>query len=402
MVSGIRRDRRILTGVIFVVMVAQVIIYPSVPELIALFDAPRTIDAGMWFLIAEYVAFIGFAAVWGSISDTVGHRRLLVMIGAFGGGVAYLSLGVLPSFGVGFGGAIAARFIGGLFIVGAFSLGITMLMDLVGGNGRNMGAAGFAIGGGAAVGSVVGGQLGDIEPLAPVFASGALLIVSGVLVLLIDDHLQAQTNPLALGPVVTQLRIRPSLFVPFGFGFVDRLTAGFFSLVGVFYFRETFDLSAGGAGMTLALFFLPFALLQYPFGSLSDRRGRLVPIVGGSVAYGVVIISIGLVNSYPLAAGLMFVIGICGALVSPTTMALVSDLADDTDHGTAMGGFNIFGSLGFLCGFLIGGTVTELIGYRSAFLLVGSFEIAIAVVLLPAVYRLTRGQTTARRMSHSD
>jgi MFS family permease len=173
------------------------------------------------------------------------------------------------------------------------------------------------------------------------------------------------------------------------------LTAGFFSLVGVFYFGDVFGLDAAGVGIALALFFVPFALLQYPLGSLSDRIGRFLPVVVGSIGYGVTIIAVGLASTVELAMGLMVLVGIAGAFVAPATMALVTDLVDSTERGVAMGGFNVFGSLGFLTGFLIGGIVGSATDYLTAFLVVGGLEIGIALVAFPAVRRLASTPTLA-------
>ena len=400
-----------LAVVVWAVLVSQVLLYPGLDGLIVALGAPGSVSAGMWFLVAEYGAFVSFALVWGAASDALGRRAPLVVAGAVGGAASYLLLASLPALGVGFGGALAVRVLGGAFTIGAFSLGITMLMDLAGGNGRNMGAAGIAIGLGAALGSVVGGQLAALSPFGPVYAGAAVLTAAGLVALTVDETATTEataaetpaveSTPTAadhrgLGAAVDTLRARPALGVPFAFGFVDRLTAGFFSLVGVFYFGDVFGLDAAGVGIALALFFLPFALLQYPLGSLSDRIGRFVPVVAGSVGYGVTIIAVGLAPTVEVAMGLMALVGVAGAFVAPATMALVSDLVDPAERGVAMGGFNIFGSLGFLTGFLIGGVVGSSTDYLTAFLVVGGLEIAIAVVAFPAVRRLaTAGQPAA-------
>ena len=139
------------------------------------------------------------------------------------------------------------------------------------------------------------------------------------------------------------------------------------------------------------LFFAPFALLQYPMGALSDRIGRTVPIVAGSALYGLGVIAVGLAPSLDLARAAMVLVGVLGALVAPATMALITDIARETDRGVAMGGFNLFGSVGFLAGFLVGGTVAGAYGYEAAFLVAGGLEIAIAVVTIPAFLRLDLG-----------
>lgn len=398
MTSDDREDRRRLGAVVLAVLVSQVLLYPGVPDLVVELGAPAGIDAGMWFLVAEFAAFVTFAVVWGAASDALGRRVPLVVAGALGGAASYAALAAVPRLGLGFSAALVVRVVGGSLTIGAFSLAITMLMDLGGGNGRNMGAAGLAIGLGAAVGSVVGGALADVGPFYPVYAGAVVLAGAGLLATTVDDRTTGGT-PSSSGDgdvngdehgfrkVVARARETPGLLVPFAFGFVDRLTAGFFALVGVYYFQDpaTFGLSATGAGATLALFFLPFALLQSPFGSLSDRIGRFVPVVLGSIAYGIVTIGVGVAPVYAVAAGLMVLVGVCGALMAPATMALVTDLVDPAARGAAMGAFNVFGSLGFLTGFLVGGGATGAFGYRAAFLAVGGLELAIALALLPAV-----------------
>ena len=173
------RPRVRLAVVVWAVLVSQVLLYPGLDGLITALGAPGGVRAGMWFLVAEYAAFVVCAVVWGAASDSLGRRTPLVVTGAVGGAVCYLLLAQLPALSVGFGGVLLLRAVGGAFTIGAFSLGITMLMDLGGGNGRNMGAAGIAIGLGAALGSVIGGQLAGVDPFTPVYAGAVVLALAG-------------------------------------------------------------------------------------------------------------------------------------------------------------------------------------------------------------------------------
>ncbi|XVH31192.1 MFS transporter [Haloferacaceae archaeon DSL9] len=387
MSSPLRADRARLAVVVWGVLVSQVLFYPGLDTLVTALGAPSGIRAGMLFLVAEFAAFVAFAAVWGAVSDALGRRTPLVVIGALGGAASYLLLVSIPGFGLGFEAVLLVRVLGGALTIGAFSLSITMLMDLTGGHGRNMGAAGIAIGLGAALGSVVGGRLGTLDPFAPVYASAVVLLAVGALAATVPDRAPSGGG-LDVRAVVDTLRERPQLGVPYAFGFIDRLTAGFFSLVGVYYFSDVFGLDAAGVGIALAMFFLPFALLQYPMGTLSDRIGRFVPVVVGSLLYGFTIISVGVAPVVEVAVGLMVLVGVCGAFVAPATMALVTDIVDPDERGVAMGGFNVFGSLGFLTGFVIGGLAADAFSYFAAFLLVGGLEIAIALLALPAVKKV--------------
>jgi len=386
------RDRTLLAGVIFVVLLAQTLLYPGISDLVAALGATTALDASMWFLVAEFAAFVAFVGVWGAASDAAGRRVPFIAAGALGGAVGYAALALAPAVtDLTFEAVLVVRALQGAATIGAFSLAMTMLMDLSGGHGKNMGAAGIAIGAGTATGAPLGGQLTEVDPLAPLYVASGLLLAAGLLVALVPDRASARDGGLA--DALSNLSATPTLSVPYAFGFIDRLTAGFFALVGTLYFRSTFGLDAGAAGLMLALFFAPFALLQYPFGALSDRYGRRLPILAGSACYGLVVVAVGRAPTVVLAGAGMVLVGVLGALMSPATMALVTDLAPERDRGTAMGGFNLFGSLGFLAGFLLGGTVADAYGFGAAFLVVGCLEILLALVTLPVLLRLDIDRT---------
>jgi MFS family permease len=387
-----RSERLRLSAVVFVVLFTQLLIYPGVDRLVAALGGEPTIDAGTLFLAVQLLAFVLFSAVWGAVSDRFGRRIPFIVVGALCGALAYLALAVVLLTGYGdFRTALGLRFLEGAFTIGAFSLSITMLMDLGGGHGRNMGAAGIAIGAGAALGAPVGGVLYSLDPLAPVLVAAALLSVAAVVIWTLPDRTPSRAP--RLGAALDSFRGTPELAVPFAFGFADRFAAGFFGLIGTFYFRDTFDLDPSGIGLLLACFFVPFALLQYPFGTLSDRIGRVGPIVAGSAGFGIAILAVGSASSVWTAALGMVGVGVLGALVAPATMALVTDLVASTERGAAMGGFNIFGSLGFLGGIVVGGWLATRYGYAVAFLVAGGLEIAIAVVALPVLLSLASDST---------
>ncbi|MFP9190694.1 MFS transporter [Natronosalvus vescus] len=392
------RDRVVLAAVVFAVLFSQLLLYPGIGDLVTALGADAatspitetTLDASMWFLVAEFGAYVVFVGIWGLASDYTARRTPFIVASALAGAAGYAGLAVIAvATTIPFEGVLLVRAFQGAMTVGALSLTMTMLMDLEGGHGRNMGAAGIAIGLGAATGAPVGGQLTGIDPLAPLVAAAALLCLVGLLVILADDR--APTSSRGVAAILDGVRRRPTLSIPYAFGFVDRLTAGFFALVGTLYFQDTFAVDAATTGLLLACFFAPFALFQYPMGMLSDRIGRTVPIVAGSISYGVGILAVGAAPSVTIAAITMVLVGVLGALISPATMALVTDLADDEERGLAMAGFNLAGSLGFLGGFLIGGTVASTWGYDLAFLVVGGLEILIALVAVPAFLRCSIG-----------
>jgi len=383
-----RRTRIALAGVIGLVLLAQVLLYPGIDTLVAALGATTDLQASMWFLAAEFGAFVVFAVIWGVVSDATGRRAPYIVVGALGGAAGYAALFFVPSSAPSFLTVLGLRVVQGAMTIGAFSLAMTMLMDLEGGHGRNMGAAGIAIGSGTALGAPIGGQLYEVDPLAPVAAASGLLVVAAALAWMVPDRAPAGDRRLAAA--LDSVTARPQLLVPFAFGFIDRYTAGFFALVGTLYFREAFELSPGATGLVLAAFFAPFALFQYPFGVLSDRIGRTVPIVAGSAVYGLVVIGVGAAPRIELVALGMVAVGVVGALMAPATMALVTDLAPPDERGAAMGGFNVFGSVGFLAGVLVGGTVADRFDFFTAFLVTGGIEIGVAALTIPFFLRLER------------
>lgn len=121
-------ERRRLGAVVLAVLISQVLLYPGVPNLVVALGAPAGIDAGMWFLVAEFGAFVTFAVVWGAASDALGRRAPLIVAGALGGAASYIALAAVPEFEFGFRAALAVRVVGGALTIGAFSLAITSLM----------------------------------------------------------------------------------------------------------------------------------------------------------------------------------------------------------------------------------------------------------------------------------
>lgn len=387
-----RRRRVALALVVFSVLFAQVLLYPGVDRLVGALGAAMDLNASMWFLAAEFAAFVLFAGLWGAASDRAGRRIPFIVVGALGGALGYATLAVLPrvvdpSFEV----VLLLRALQGAATIGPFSLAMTGLTELDGGHGRNMGAAGIAIGSGTALGAPVGGQLYGLGPLVPLWVAAGALVVAAGLAARVGEVATADRDDDdegSLGEILTGLRRTPALAVPYAFGFIDRLTAGFFALVGTLYFRSALGASPGMTGLLLGCFFVPFALLQFPFGILSDRVGRVAPIVAGSALYGIGVALVGVAPNVPAVAGAMLAVGVLGALMAPATMALVTDLSGVDRRGVAMAGFNVFGSIGFLVGIVGGGLAANVLGFGTAFLAAGGVEVLLAVLALPYLLRL--------------
>ncbi|MFP4633182.1 MAG: MFS transporter [Halobacteriales archaeon] len=375
------RERAALGLVVFAALFSQAVLYAGLPDLVVALGAEDEIDAGTWFLGVELTAYVLFAAAWGALSDSTGRRTAYVTAAGYAAAALYVGMASAAFVSLGFDVVLVLRFLQGACAVGVLSLAMTMLMDLAGGHGRNMGAAGLAIGSAVAAGVPLGGALSEYDALTPLLAAAVSITVAASVARSVEDR--APGSALGAGGVFRGVAGRPILTLPYAFGFVDRYTAGFFALVGTYYLREVHGLDAAETGFTLAFFFVPFALLQYHFGRLSDRVGRVAPIVVGSIAYGVGVVAVGVAPSVDGVRVALLFVGALGALVAPATMALVTDLSRPTERGVAMGGFNVAGSLGFLAGVVVGGAVVSRAGYLTSFAVAGGLEIGIALAASP-------------------
>lgn len=61
-------DRSRLALVVWSVLVSQVFLYPGLDETVSALGGSESILAGMWFLVAEFAAFVVCAVLWGIIS----------------------------------------------------------------------------------------------------------------------------------------------------------------------------------------------------------------------------------------------------------------------------------------------------------------------------------------------
>ena len=128
-------------------------------------------------------------------------------------------------------------------------------------------------------------------------------------------------------------------------------------------------------GIVLSLFGFVNSPLQPFTGRLSDRTGRRkIFVLVGLVLIGTASFSYSLASRYWHLVGLRMLQGVAGALIIPTTVALVNDLASSANRGGNMGTYNTFRLVGFGVGPIAAGGVVsagpyavELGGLRVAF-----------------------------------
>lgn len=340
-------------------------------------------DASLFFSI-EMLAYIVFAPLWGLVSDRLGRRRPLVVIGFAISGLIYLSYLYVQTLG----GLLSLRFVQGAASVMGWSILMATVLDQPdeARRGRHMGFMGACLIFGISIGAPIGGYISrELGTRAPLLVSGVLFLLLALGAFALAEPRRARRQVSVLDILATARR-QPRLFLPYLFQFADRFTVGFFLVLFPQYLATLGVDDPAVRGRYLALFLLPFAFLQYFTGRLSERVGPFWPMIGGSFAYGLVLCLVGVSDLFGLW-WVMAALGVLAALMFPPAMSLVGQWSERETRASAMGGFNLAGSLGFAIGPLVGHRIYQVGGFGAAFVASGVLEILVAIVALVLVRR---------------
>lgn len=383
--ASIKKPVMVIAGLTFLAMFNQTFIVPSLKEVIIdRYDS--TAAMASLFVTVEMVAYIIFGVIWGAISDKRGERRIFIVIGFFGSALLYYTMSLAPDVTT----LLALRFVQGALTVMAWSLLMTLALDIAHAKryGAVMGTVGTGLALGIGFGAPIGGLVGDLGPLYPLYAASALFILAGVLALVFLEDAPIKNKPESIATALKFVAKDRRVLPPFMFGFAERFSAGFLVFLLPLYLAYEFDAEPSVRGMYLAAFLLPFALLQYPFGKLSDKRGRIPMLIVGGFAYAVMIGLLGYVGQAGMAI-LMATSGAVAAMLLPASLGLLGDLTPKGEHATYMGGFNALGSLGFAVAPPLATVLAEWGGYPAA-LAVGGAIIGLTVMASVPLLRETR------------
>ena len=150
---------------------------------------------------------------------------------------------------------------------------------------------------------------------------------------------------------------------------------------------QNLGLSVAGVMGVLVIFNLVYALISTPAGALSDRIGRRKVIVGGWLAYAAIYLGFGLAGAAWQIWALFALYGIYYGMAEGAGKALVADLVQPAQRGTAYGVYNAAIGLAAFPASLIAGLLWEGVGRWAGFgpsapFLFGAAVSLVAVVLL--------------------
>jgi MFS family permease len=373
----------ILLGVLVLLTVsAAALLHTNEPEFIlARFPQISEFQYSLFDAVL-YLSYLIFGIGTGIISDRAARRKLFVTAGGLGASLFYLSMTITLDYQV----LLLMRFVQGGFTVIAWQTLMTLVLDnsLSSNRGKNMGIFGVFLATAMGLGPVLGGVLAEHSVFQPYYVASILSLLVGVLSIIgIKDPADLASQP-SLRESFSLVKLTPEITIPATINFVDRLHMGFLLTALPLMLAQLLGVSESLRGMVLGLFAMPFILLQYPVGRVSDRIGRYKPVVVGSLTYAVILTIMGIAAQQGLAL-LVFALMLLGAfsgLTAPPTLAWVGDVTNPKDTATGMGFFNFMGNLGMITGPLILGAVLAYSGFVMAFILAGIVELASLFVVV--------------------
>jgi MFS family permease len=140
-----------------------------------------------------------------------------------------------------------------------------------------------------------------------------------------------------------------------------------------------------------------WGVLQLATGPLSDRWGRKRPIVAGMLLQGAALVGIAMSGGVAAWSAALAALGLGTALVYPTLLAAVGDLAHPSWRGLAVGVYRLWRDLGYVVGALLAGALSDLLGASFAISIIGVLTASSGVVVAIRLHEPRMSETTSDR-----
>ena len=360
--------------------------------------------AGLTFILVFGLAKAATNYVAGTWSDRYGRKPVLVA-----GWIVALPVPLLLIWAPSWGWVIVANVLLGISQGLTWSTTVVMKIDLVGPSRRGLAmglneAAGYAA---VAVTALATGYLAQAYGLRPApfflgIAFAALgLGLSAVVVRETREHARLEAaghvaradgrhdhlhGELDNREVFVQTSFKePALSSASQAGLVNNLNDGLaWGLFPIIF--ATAGLSVARIGVLAALYPAVWGVGQLFTGALSDRWGRKWMIAAGmwlqAIALGIIAAATGF-GPWALAAVLL---GAGTALVYPTLLAAIGDVAHPSWRARAVGAYRLWRDGGFAVGALVAGVVADALGVRAAVWVVAALTALSGAVVAVRMY----------------
>ena len=334
------------------------------------------------FIVAFGLAKAASNYVAGSLSDRLGRRPVLLA-----GWLIAVPVPLLLIWAPSWAWVVAANVLLGVSQGLTWSTTVVMKIDLVGPARRGLAmglneSAGYLA---VAAAAVATGWLAQAHGLRPApFLLGLVVAALGLGISTafvretreharLEAHLhhrsRADAGPLD-APSGSEVFVRTTLTEPAlssasQAGLVNNLNDGLaWGLFPLLYVSA--GLTVGEAGTLTAVYPAVWGLGQLVTGALSDRWGRKWLIVGGMLVQAAGLALVAVASSFPawLVAGVL--LGAGTAMVYPTLLAAVGDVAHPGWRARAVGTYRLWRDAGFAVGAVLAGVLADQLGVRAA------------------------------------
>ena len=358
-------------------------------------------------LVLSFIVSFGVAKaltnlVGSRLSDRVGRRRLLV-----GGWLVGLFVPVILLLAPTWGWVVFANVLLGINQGLCWSMTVVMKIDLVGPKSRGVAmgfneAAGYvAVAVTAYVTALLAARYG--LRLMP-FELGIGIAAAGTLLSLIfarETHGHARHEALAHEnegePRFSEIFVHTSFHDPAlsscsQAGLVNNLNDGMvWGLLPLMAATAGFSLAQ--IGVVVAVYPLTWGLLQLLTGALSDVIGRKWLIAGGMTLQAGAIAAFAISAAYPIWLVAALLLGVGTAMVYPTLLAAIGDVAHPNWRASAVGVYRLWRDSGYAVGALLSGVIADLLGASVAVATIAALTLvssAVVAVRMPETLRRER------------
>jgi PPP family 3-phenylpropionic acid transporter len=356
------------------------------------------------------ITMLAGSYTWGYLSDRLGRRKPLLVIGLAGTGVAYLIISQAPSWSA----AWLTRILEGAFMSAYGTLSLAMIGDVLDvraqasasasnhkgrymGIYRGIGSLAFA------VGATAGGQIADRLELSSAFLVCGVLYLAAALVActvaetvvqyqVSEERSPAQPQPAAVAGGLPAFFLAGVFLWTAAHSASASMWPNYMATLG--YTKSTIG-GLWGLAAALEMFFM------YVAGILSDLFGRSLLLTVG--ALGISLVNLGYLTVATFLPALLVVQVIRGlgfGAYTATAMTFAAEYGPARKRGSRSGIYSTTGSAGQLLGIFVSGMTVQFFGFSALFALCSllAFGAAICFWLLrlhmPQPTRLIRSVTT--------
>ncbi|WP_028579938.1 MFS transporter [Desulfogranum japonicum] len=385
--------RKIFVTVLFAVFIALLGVGIVIPVLPLFATQLGASGFGLGLIVAAFSVSRGLLQpLVGALSDRHGRKEFLIA-----GLIIYAIVGLLIPLAPDVSSLVVIRLLHGVGSAMIVPIGMAYMSYLAptGHEGRYMSYLNISIFCGIGCGPILGGVFFDTWGYTSVFYSMASLSFCAFLLVLWYMPANVPTDKVQrpgifenIGAMLTRKRTRGILLARYATMTMMVPTMAFLPIL-----MSRWETSTGlHVGLVIACRTLVNAVLQIPFGKLTDRYNKTILLFIGSLSMALLLVCIPHGTQLSHMFALYMLLGCGEAIIWPVLGAYATEEGrKHYGHGTMMGVFNLAMSAGVFTGAMIAGITSDAVGMQWSF-----YAIATGVMSMTwlGIYYIVKGETS--------